>query len=241
MYGRLGAPLARLPKPLDKLVGRTVDQATAVALRSYLARHQITEADIGGPISNTLPLVRYFVIHDTSTYLKGRNSFPQNINDEAWSGNNLKQMVTQKVTHVWVNRTGNSATTFDFGALNPPNGTKFGRDHADLRPYFVHVENVQPRICDPKVRECCPVNSKTGKESCNDAIAPAPGFTGAQYDRLALLYVAGSVRHGQWLVPAFHAAVDAGYPDAHDDPQDFDLAGWTSRLEQLLKAIRRGE
>ena len=29
--------------------------------------------------------------------------------------------------------------------------------------------------------------------------------------------------HGRrWLIPAFHATVDAGIPDAHDDPQNFD-------------------
>ena len=35
----------------------------------------------------------------------------------------------------------------------------------------------------------------------NDALAPEPGFTVAQYDRLALLYVSASVPHGAWLIP----------------------------------------
>ena len=59
----------------------------------------------------------------------------------------------------------------------------------------------------------------------------------AQYDRLALLYVSASVQHGAWLIPGYHAAVDAGIPDAHDDPQNFNLALWAQRLEALLKAI----
>ena len=70
-----------------------------------------------------------------------------------------------------------------------------------------------------------------------DAIAPTPGFPDAQLDRLALLYVAASVQHGTWMVPAFHAAVDAGIPDAHDDPQNFDLALWAKRLDTLLHAL----
>lgn len=33
-------------------------------------------------------------------------------------------------------------------------------------------------------------------------------------------------------------AVDAGIPDGHDDPQNFDLAFWAGRLEELVKAIQ---
>ena len=42
------------------------------------------------------------------------------------------------------------------------------------------------------------------------------------------------------MVPAFHAAVDAGIPDAHDDPQNFDLAHWAKRLNLLLDALNQG-
>ena len=38
---------------------------------------------------------------------------------------------------------------------------------------------------------------------------------------------------------AFHAAVDAGLPDAHDDPQIFDLKLWAERLGILLKEIKK--
>ena len=31
-------------------------------------------------------------------------------------------------------------------------------------------------------------------------MAPIPGFTASQYDRLALLYVVASARHGEWLI-----------------------------------------
>jgi hypothetical protein len=48
----------------------------------------------------------------------------------------------------------------------------------------------------------------------------------------------GDVRRGAWLIPAFHAAVDAGIPEAHDDPQNFDLARWAERLRTLLAELQ---
>ena len=45
-----------------------------------------------------------------------------------------------------------------------------------------------------------------------DSRSPDPAFSPAQYDRLALLYTIASVRAGRWLIPAFHAALDAEYP-----------------------------
>src|SRR6185436_12196229 len=99
--------------------------------------------------------------------------------------------------------------------------------HEMARGLFVHIELVQPRRRD----------LKHGPK--NDAIAPEPGFTEAQYDSLALLYVSASAQHGSWLIPGYHAAVDAGIPDAHDDPQNFDLAFWAKRLERLLREIKR--
>ena len=56
----------------------------------------------------------------------------------------------------------------------------------------------------------------------NDAQSPNPAFTPAQYDRLALLYVIASVRSQHWLIPAYHAALDADIPNGHDDPLNFD-------------------
>ena len=49
---------------------------------------------------------------------------------------------------------------------------------------FLHIETVMPRRRDPAV------------EGWNDAIAPNPGFSARQYDRLAILYIALSVRAG---------------------------------------------
>jgi hypothetical protein len=105
--------------------------------------------------------------------------------------------------------------------------TKYERRNPDRKGLFIHVELIQPRRRDP-----------SGGPT-NDGLAPEPGFTAKQLDRLALVFVAASVRRGQWLVPAFHAAVDAGIPNAHDDPQDFDLEQWLTSLETLLIELRR--
>ena len=222
-YGRLGKPLARLPAPLEDLIGKPV-ALTANSLHSYLLSNHIAEADVGGAVTNHL-LAKYFVIHDTSTPNYMDQSFPTNINTPAWRYNNLEGWFRRPVAHVFVNRLGQSVAPHPW--INSCRATKLevrvlGEKSRGL---FVHTELVQPRRHDPE------------GGARNDAIAPTPGFTDAQLDRLALLYVAASVQHGTWLVPAFHAAVDAGIPDAHDDPQNFDLALWAKRLDTLLHAL----
>jgi hypothetical protein len=238
--GHPGAPLKKLPPPLEKTIGERVLIEKA-ALRRYLAAHTIQERDLGGSLDEplspaTLPdgsgtVARYFVIHDVSTPNYLDKSFPANINDATWEWNDLaKHWANTKVAHIFVNRLGDSVTAVGFASPLPAKrfGTKFARDNLQERAkgLQIHVELVQPRRSDPA--------GKTG----NDAIAPLPGFTEVQMDRLALLYVAASVRRGEWLVPAFHAAVDAGIPDAHDDPQNFDLEMWARRLDALLKQLR---
>jgi hypothetical protein len=67
-----------------------------------------------------------------------------------------------------------------------------------------------------------------------DAIGPKPGFSAAQYDRLALLYFIASLRRGMWLIPLFHAVLDYRIDkDAHDDPQNFDMTSWGAALDTL--------
>jgi hypothetical protein len=92
---------------------------------------------------------------------------------------------------------------------------------------FLHVETVMPRRRDPAI------------EGWNDAIAPKPGFSPRQYDRLALLYIAASVRAGAWLIPAQHATLDHGLPQAHDDPQNFRLKDFDRALQRYLRTVRR--
>lgn len=240
--GHLGAPLERLPAPLDKLIGQPlkVDKA---ALGRYLAAHNISEMDVGGlladPISrsNTVDpnaaLARYFVIHDVSTPNYMDAPFPPDLNEASWVWNDLRRKwIKTKVTHVYISRTGESVTAVDFKEQlpDPQHGTKFARDRLRNKGkgLYLHVELVQPRRRDPQ------------GAANNDRIAPTPGFTDAQLKRLALVYIAASVRRGEWLIPAFHAAVDAGIPDAHDDPQNFDLTRWANHLHQLLKAVVSG-
>jgi len=237
--GHLGEPLKKLPQPLDKLIGKSlgVDRA---ALERYLVEHSISEDDIGGSLSEPVSransvdpqslLARYFVIHDVSTPNYLDDPFPPHINEAPWIWNDLRlKWLNRKVTHVYISRTGESVTAVDFKTElpDPHHGTKFARDRLRNRGkgLYLHVELVQPRRRDPKGRPN------------NDRIAPLPGFTDAQLERLALVYIAASVRRGEWLIPAFHATVDAGIPDAHDDPQNFDTKRWGAHLKALLKSI----
>lgn len=222
IYGNLGPPLATLPTPLDRLIGHQLSVTREDLLR-YLRAHGVREEDVGGPLSVPLASTRYFVVHDTSSPYLGNRDFPADINEASWSGNNLSNWVRLKVTNVYVNRLGDSATAASFDRAVV--GTKYERDNRRRRGLFVHVEMIQPRRRDPR------------GGANNDALAPAPGFTQKQLERLALLYVAASVRRGRWLLPAFHASVDAGIHGAHDDPQNFDMSLWLDRLRALLEEL----
>ena len=234
-WGHLGPVPPRLPEPLQTLVG----QPTAVQPESFTAYIQaagIHPNDIGGPIADPLctarnnapdaASARYFVIHDTSTPIPDMNGpFPDGIDSAEWRGNDLTRWAGRPIAHVFVSRVGQSITTRPFS--EPSNwATKFERDHLDRQGgLMLHIELIQPRRRDPN------------GGARNDAIAPDVGFTDAQLDRLALLYIAASVRKGQWLIPAFHSAVDDGIPDAHDDPQNFDLDRWAERLAALITLV----
>jgi hypothetical protein len=234
MYGKLGEPLQNLPSPLDTLIGRpvTLDRAS---LQRYLTTHQIAEEEIGGSLADPVsraknnasqaPLARYFVIHDVSTPNYLNDPFPANVNEAAWKWNNLQRWKQNSRAHIYINRVGKSVASWNFKTAG--RATKFetkilGQKSKGL---FLHVELIQPRRRDPN----------GGAQ--NDAIAPTPGFTESQLDRLALVYIAASARSGNWMIPAFHAALDTGIPDAHDDPQNFELAQWATRLGILLRSL----
>jgi hypothetical protein len=221
--GNLGSMRANLPDPLEKLIGQPV-KFSYQALQKYLAAHSISEADIGGPLTNHLE-AKYFVIHDTSTPNYRDDAIPTNINTAAWSQNGLTRWQRSPVAHMFVNRLGESYTAHPW--VVPWRATKLEvrilKERG--RGLFVHTEMVQPRRCDP-----------SGSPG-NDAIAPEPGFPDAQLERLALLYAAASLEHGTWMIPAFHATVDAGIPNAHDDPQNFDLSRWAKAVSDLQQAL----
>lgn len=237
--GVLGEPLKKLPDPLEKLIGKK-PSISRQKLRSHLASLKIDEATIGGSLD--LPLstgtkpdgvrgpATYFIIHDTSTpYLKDE-PFPESFNDDpAWRGNKLEVWLKSPVAHVFVNRLGQSITTTPFDQpVAKGFGTKFARDFlkAEAKGIQIHIELIQPRRRDPAV-----------SNPNNDRIAPVPGFTEKQYERLALLYIAASVRGEKWLIPAYHSAIDAGIKDAHDDPQNFELERFASEIKRIIKLI----
>ena len=93
---------------------------------------------------------------------------------------------------------------------------------------FLHVETVQPRRYAP------------GSHWLGDTLAPDPGFSDAQYRMLAALYVYSSARAGSWLIPAQHATIDAGIPEGHDDPQNFNPARFAAEIEKLVSADKPG-
>ena len=68
-------------------------------------------------------------------------------------------------------------------------------------------------------------------------ILPDPAFTTAQYDRLAFVYTIVSVRAGHWLIPAFHAAIDADIPNGHDDPLNFDIDSFADSIDRLMEKL----
>jgi hypothetical protein len=237
--GILASELNNLPHPLEKLIGQPV-VLRKDKLRKYLNKRGIIEDTLGGSLDLPLSGAQlpgdeytqslYFVIHDTSSpYLKDE-PFPRYFNaDKTWKGNDLQIWVKQPVAHIFVNRLGESLTTTPFNeAVRKGWGTKFARDvlEAEAKGLQLHIELVQPRRRDP--------NSSYPE---NDLIAPVPGFTKKQYERLALLYVCASVRRGSWLIPAYHSAIDAGIKDAHDDPQNFELREFAKALSSLIGKI----
>ena len=237
--GRLGLPLAALPEVLANRVGRSVDPANAEALRDVLQERglhdtlgvalsqPVAQANEGDPAA---PYTNYFVIHDTSSpNFRGR-PWPNDIDTDP-SINNLRRYVcANKIErgHVFINRVGTVLVAHDFSV--PWRATKFEmavQFGAALKGLFLHVELVQPRRRDP------------GHRRMNDFQAPVPGFTSAQYDALALVYVVASVRAGRWLIPAFHAVIDEGIRNKHDDPQNFELEDFANSLETLTERLEK--
>jgi hypothetical protein len=234
--GVLAAGPARLPADLRRRLNHRAGIDTA-RLARYLATAGAPTAladTIADPVSRArdnhpaAPAARYFVIHDTSQPYLGAAPFPPEI-DTSDTVNDLGHyLVPDAVAHVFTNRRGEIAIGHDFSV--PWRATKLESRVIGLpaKGLFLHVENQQPRRADP-----------TGPPG-NDRIAPTPGFTAAQYDALALVYIVASVRAGRWLIPAFHAAIDEGLPDAHDDPQNFDLAAFDAAITRRLAAIKAG-
>jgi len=221
-----------LPVPWKKLFMDHQQVLPSVEnFRAYLRQAGIQEKDIGGGLGQPISKnsygenARYFIIHDTSTLLeaRGKRGFPAYSNGKAWSDGKIKILEQKKNAHVFIGRTGQSSTAVDLGqALVTTKFEKANRER--LEGLFVGVENIQPRRLDSKGI---------------DSISPVPGFTQTQLKRLAVVYVAASIRAGRWLIPAFHAVLDNGIKDGHDDPQHFDLDQFSAALNEVLLAQSR--
>ena len=230
----LSPQLESIPATLAGRVGQDIGLPERSALSAHLAESGLTydfASFLWLPLSRArdndpeAPQARYFVIHDTSAPFLGWSPFPADI-DTNEKINNLARFACKDdwaIAHVFINRTG--AMMLGRELSEPWRATKFERGTPfgnDLRGLFLHIELIQPRGVASHIR---------GR---NDARAPTPGFSAAQYERLALVYTIASVRAGRWLIPAFHTAIDAGIRGGHDDPQNFDIGTFAASIDRLI-------
>jgi hypothetical protein len=232
----LNPVLPTLPPSLANRVGSTAGLPSRDALSRYLASRSDLQGQFGvylpAPLSSAgdndaeMPQARYFVIHDTSGPRYGHRAFPSDINTTSRI-NDLKNFACDDgwgKAHVVVNRSGAMLLNHDFQM--PWRETKFelaANFLGALKGLFVHIEMIQPRRSAPG--------------AYNDAGSPDPAFTVPQYDALALLYTIASVRRGQWLIPAFHAAIDGDIPNGHDDPLNFDIASFADSVDRVVEML----
>ena len=227
--GRTAQPLPPVVARLMTEGGAPSEAQKAAALAVFPEPYRaFALAHANDPASQTeagVPLA-YFVIHDTSEPFYGNEPFPKRLNDDPRVNSFTSYMdatfATEPVAHIFLNRQGQIWAGHDFAI--PWRATKLESRvvGAPARGRFVHIETVQPRRFLP------------GATSRGRTYGPKPGFTNAQYKMLAALYVYASGRAGRWLIPAQHNTVDAGIPDAHDDPQNFELKQFGKELEKLV-------
>jgi hypothetical protein len=231
----LGPPLESLPPGLAERIGETTGLPSREDLSAYLSKLDL-EWDLAmylwQPVSRAhdndpdAPTAKYFVIHDTSGPNYGHRAFPDDINTNP-KINNLKRFACNDEwgkAHVVINRMGDVLVDHDFSI--PWRETKFEQAAefgGALKGLFVHTEMIQPRRAGPRG---------------GDSHSPDPAFTPAQYDRLALIYTVVSVRAGRWLIPAFHAALDADIRNGHDDPLNFKVDSFADSLDRLMAQLQ---
>jgi hypothetical protein len=229
LTGKVSSELPYLDAEFAKRVGQKCN-ITRDQLRVFIEKNHISEWEIGGNIDLPLSSVadttggrtyaKYMVIHDTS-YPRYGESFPKNINDDSWEWNRLNRWVAN-VTHIFVNRIGDSKTVTPFNeGMTATKLERYLLGETATKGLYLHVELIQPR------------KTMKGYGRHNDVASPEIGFTDAQYQRLALLYTTAAVRKGEYLIPGFHACVDVGIKYAHDDPQNFDLSKFFTVLNNL--------
>lgn len=170
----------------------------------------------------------YFVIHDTSTPFYGDEPFPRRL-DTDWQVNDFAPYMNgtfarEPVAHIFLSRYGQIWAGHEFQEGWRATKLESYVIGVPARGRFLHIETVQPR------RYMAGYSDRAHTEG------PRPGFSAAQYRQLAALYVYASARAGNWLIPAQHNTVDAGIPDAHDDPQNFELEKFGAEVARLVAA-----
>lgn len=238
----VGLLAERTPQPLPPIFARLLASDTGptapmkeAALATFPEPYQAfarTYAD--APLSRTnggLPAL-YFVIHDTSEPFYGDEPFPRHL-DTDWRVNSFANYMNgtfgkEPVAHIFLSRYGQIWAGHEF--QEPWRATKLESYVVGVasRGRFLHIETVQPRRFLP------------GYSDRGHTYGPTPGFSDAQYRQLAALYVYASARAGRWLIPAQHDTVDAGIPDAHDDPQNFELTRFAAEIEKLVSVDKPG-
>jgi hypothetical protein len=235
---------AQLPAHLATRIGQPVSIRRS-ALRHYLHAQGIHEMSLGGGLDDPLSTTEgeparpalYFVIHDTSDILCSREDFPDNSDSPDARWNLAATWETSKQAHLYLTRD---------GAVYSPQGRTFSvpwraTKHEmtlgeSTRGRFLHIENVQLRR--PELEDDASLTNAEG-HCVNDRIAQRPGFTPKQMHLLALTYIAASIRAGEWMIPAYHAVIDASFPGGHDDPQNFDLVAWSEIIDATVADIER--
>lgn len=236
-------PLAvRKPQPLPTIIRSLMAREDgpspaqkAAAIAAFPEPYRTFAAEWAeAPISRTaegLPAL-YFVIHDTSTPFYANEPFPKRLNQD-WKVNDFTPYMDgtfarEPVAHIFLNRVGQIWAGHDFQTGWRATKLESRIIGPRARGRMIHIETVQPR------------RFMAGATTRARTHGPKPGFTREQYRMLAALYVYASARAGTWLIPAQHNTVDAGIPDAHDDPQNFELKQFARELEKLVNPRRKG-
>lgn len=239
--GSLGAQLDQLPPPFEHFIGQPVN-VTPDDFLVLLGQLDIAPDALGGAMTEPLshssasghPEARYFVIHDTSLNVcTDTGQFARSEDPDAqW--NRPSRWADDKNAHLYITRDGKLIAPQGRTFSAPWRATKLEANVGpNSRGLFLHVENVQLRIAELKPGESAIVNG----DCRNDRIAQTPGLSNAQMQKLALTYIAASVRAKKWLIPAYHAAIDDGISNGHDDPQHFDLARWGTVVCSFLNRM----
>jgi hypothetical protein len=219
----------RLPAALAARIGRPIS-LSRTAFRRYLAAQGIEETRLGGSLDEPLSATEdelahpalYFVIHDTSSIQCTRDDFPNDSDAPTAPWNQAALWESSAQAHLFLTRDGAAYSPQERTFSVPWRATKHEMSlGVGTRGRFLHIENVQLRR--PELESDAALTNANG-DCANDRIAQSPGFTSAQTHLLGLTYIAASIRAGRWLIPAYHAVIDAPYPGGHDDPQHFDLS-----------------